>query len=812
MTQTSKLPKIKIMGANGKKTYIPLKHNVYATQKVGRVVPYMARFMDANAKSKISLETLEYNAPMVAPTVGDIRLKHWLYFVGLDKLAPEFANMLSKMPAVKYDGTEFDITQVPHMRICWLTALCMIGAHVSVYHSCKTANPNHLAIYNGDTYLMTTDNNHYQTVITALESYLNCHFCDETPNTAEFYKTVFGKTSAGLLGGLETFCLNLKYLLVQNGNIDIQSNYQNYIQIPLSNPTVESFFDWRYTNGKRVYVEGSGLPLTHGIDCSPVSLDSADYVVRRSFVVHPEEEQNREDWTLTFAFRFSDFGRALRDIMIASGLQLDLASNKEINFLPFFATYLAYFEAQSLQLYKNWQNTAAYKLLRRFGTANITNYNSFAEKFHTNDSDTKLFIEFVNDLASMWAISTQDFVSSHTRKPITSPLVFNSLDSFITGEAGNVQNQTSPKSVPIVQTNDSSEPSQVVDNNQPYINQINHDVVTGELLKRLYLRSAVNSIVGRKIERLLRENGFGSWVDLQKASFIDYGELRLDLRPVVSTADTSNDGKGADLGQYGGRGYGHKEHKGKSFVNKVPGYYILLTAVVVDSGYCQAIDPNNYCVNVDDFYKREFDSLGFEVNEKSLVHGSLTWVEDGDAHQLDKSFGFAPRYMKFKQIANKLLGGFTDGEMSDIYDTYQLERMIPVGKRSVNKLEDTLTVGNVPWITYKLGSRFAPSDLPIAGNIWRFIGRVPWLGQFDRIFKLQDYDLRKVQGVFGIDAENAFEIVTKLYAYFMNSPENYTVLNTIQFDSWQDKEPISESYGTLSDIFEGIANGAVDKE
>ena len=70
MTQTSKLPKIKIMGAKNERTFIPLTHNVYATQKVGKITPYMCRFMDPNSKAKIKLETLEYNAPMVAPTVG----------------------------------------------------------------------------------------------------------------------------------------------------------------------------------------------------------------------------------------------------------------------------------------------------------------------------------------------------------------------------------------------------------------------------------------------------------------------------------------------------------------------------------------------------------------------------------------------------------------------------------------------------------------------------------------------------------------------------------------------------------------------
>lgn len=810
MTQTNKLPKIKIFGANGKKTYIPLTHNVYATQKVGRIVPYMVRFMDANGKSKINLETLEYNSPMLSPTVGDIRLKHWLYFVGLDKLCPELANMLAKQTAVKYDGSEFMITEVPHMKLCWLTALCMIGAFCTVYISEKYAG-SVIAIDDGEPWLMPSSSSKRTTVESAIETALSSNWIKNVIPTGEEYKTVFGKTSAGLLGGMNAYCLNLKYLLVQNGAIDTQYAYTNYIQIPLANPTSGSFYDWRLNNTTfSPAYDGKHNDYTHGIDCSPVSLASADYVVRRGFTRTIDGVEH--EMTLTFAFRFSDFGRALRDVLIASGLQLDLASNKEVSLLPFFANYLAYFEAQSLQLFKNWQNTAAYKLLCRFRMANAANFNVVMEKLHTNDSDAQLFIEFVNDLASMWAIEPQDFVSSHTRKPITSPLVFNSLDSFVNGVSSGVSGQTNPASVPISETASQTESSVVDSNNLPYIDQINHDVVVAELLKRVTLRMTVNSMYGRKIPELLRENGFGEWLNLQKANFIDYGEMTLDLKPVVSTADTSSDGKGADLGQYGGRGYGHKYHKSKSFTNKVPGYYVLMTAVTVDSGYCQAIDPYNFCVGVDDFYKREFDSIGYEVNEKNVVHGSLTWVEDGDAGKLDESFGFAPRSMKFKQIANKLLGGFTDGELSDVYDTYQLEKMLPVGRCAVEETKVTNAIGSEPWTRTQLGSRFAPADLPIAGNIWRFIGRVPWLGLYDRIFKLQDYDLRKVQGVFGITGANVFEQVTKIFSYFMQSPENYTVLNTIHFDSWQDKEPISESFGTLSEIFSGLSNGATHKE
>lgn len=816
MTQTSKLPKIKIMGANGKRSYIPLTHNVYATQKVGKITPYMCRFMDANSKAKIKLETLEYNAPMVAPTVGDIRLKHWLYFVGLDKLSPTFANMLSKMPSVNAGGTEFQIEHVPQMKLCDLTTLCLIGAYCTVYSMDKYSS-SQPSVYNaaGSYVLYSSNNTHARWFETPLAAQ-NVNFLNTGGTSSYDTNCVLGLYSSPFVG-FRTWAINAKFLRVDSP-MNIQAGDSSFLPIPLANPyistnspNVGSFFDWLYPIGETeepVY-NGKHDNLTRGVDCTPVPIDHADLSVTRNFTY--TDEGGTHTCALRFCFRFSDFGRALRDLIIASGYQLDMSSEKYVSCLPLFATYLAYFECQSLQLYKNWQNTAAFKIIRRFETNNIWN---LSEVFRstTSTTDRQLFVEFVNDLAQMWCIEPQDYVSAHTREPITSPLVFNNLDSFINSVADGVSGPAD--GVPIEQTNNSSEP-QNISNNQPYINAINHDVVTAELLRKLYLRSSVNSVVGRKITSLLRENGFGEWVDLQKASFIDYGEMRLDLRPVVSTADTSSEGKGADLGQYGGRGSGHKEHKPKTYTNKVGGYYILLTTIYVDAGYCQSIDPYNFQITPDDFYRREFDALGFELDEKNQVHGSLTDVEDGDFNALNKSFGFIPRDSKYKHIHNKLLGYFTNGELSDVYETYHLEKLLPVGKSSFgNRTEisaDQLQ-DNGKATFWMRGARFAPENVPIAGNIWRFLGRYPWLGRFDRIFKLQDYDITKLRGVFGIDSLNFFDTVTRIYTYFVCSPENYTCLNTVWFDSWQDKKPLSESFGTLSQIFEGFATAAVNKE
>lgn len=815
MAQTSILPKIKVTDAVGKKSYIPLEHNVYATQRVGKIVPYMIKYVDANGKHKIDLETLNYMAPMVAPTVGDIRLKHWLYWIPFSRLSENLGNMFAKQKAVKYDGSEFDVTRVPYIELHYLSTLCLIGSFCTLYIKDKKNGGVGLLAplpwQDGGTYLFPSNlqQGSIPDGVSGIENlwnaFTNGDFINSsTVNSGDEGKTVFAQYTSRLLGGMTAWCINAKFLYPAN---DIQSNSANayHIDIPLANPSLESFIDWRTSSGKVMY-DGTHLDQTHGIDCTPVSLENPDYCVNRSFTL-TDSDNIQHEVTVTFAFRFSDFGRAIRDIIIASGDQLDLSSSKKVSFLPFIATYLAYFYAQPLVKYKNWQNTAAYKIMTRYTTANVTNLSQNMINLHVNSTDPNLFVEFINDLASMWAIEPQDYVSAHTREPFTSPLTFNSLDSFINGVADGVSSQNNPASVPISQTSSTSEPATVATNNQPYINNINHDVTTASLLQRIALRMAVNSIIGRPIRKLLRSMGYGDWLDNCAPQMVDYGELRLNLKPVVSTADTSNtDGRGADLGQLGGRGYGHKYHKSKPFANKEPGFFVLLTTVYINSGYCQSIDAANFCVEPDDFYKRDFDSCGFEIDEKNQVHGSLTWVEEGDTNKLNDSFGFAPRSMKFKTISNKLLGDFTDGEKFDIYSPYHLEKLLPVGKRSINSQKEYELVQGYKFTRVVFGSRFAPADLPIAGNIWRYLGRFPWLGQFDRIFKLYDYDVRKIQGVFGLTSDNFFELVSKIYSYFITTPENYVFLNTIHYDSWQDKKPISESFGTLSEIFNGGAN------
>ena len=364
MAQTSVLPKIKLFGTPKELNYIPLEHNVYATQRVGKITPYMCRWADANSTNKINLETLNYMAPMVSPTVGDIRLKHWLYFIGVDKLIPNLAAMFAREKAIDGTGHEYEITKVPHMSLQYLTALCLIGSFCTVYVKYHKKSGLHVPPWtDGKTYLFPSNySNGGDTFLDSMNSIwykeTGESFIDSSESPAFDEGSVFSTQSSLYIGGMSTKCLNAKWLFVDRDLTELFG--RNDVIIPLANPSYDSLIDWRDNQGKPMYTN-EHLDETHGIDCTPVSLDNPDYAVTRSFTL-TDDDNVEYDVSFTFAFRLSDFGAALRDILIASGYQLDMSSTKPYSIMPFFANYLAYFYAQPLVKYKQWQNTAAYIL------------------------------------------------------------------------------------------------------------------------------------------------------------------------------------------------------------------------------------------------------------------------------------------------------------------------------------------------------------------------------------------------------------------------------------------------------------------
>jgi len=186
---------------------------------------------------------------------------------------------------------------------------------------------------------------------------------------------------------------------------------------------------------------------------------------------------------------------------------------------------------------------------------------------------------------------------------------------------------------------------------------------------------------------------------------------------VMSTAETSE----GFLGEYAGQGKGADAGQNLHFTCPSAGYLISAFCVVPDARFCQGVDPNGFHKSKFDYYTPQFDSLTLLPSRKSIVFAC------NDVFPLaryDGGFGNIPNYMEYKQSFDRLNGDLSMRTTRDGLLPFSMQKLISFGNVRVTGNSESETVVH-----------FQPSpDLFVAGEVWRYIGRDKWLGNFDRIF------------------------------------------------------------------------------
>lgn len=565
----------------------------------GETQPLVCRLLPPNTKSKMSVESLVRLAPMVSPTFGRLNLKFWHYFVGMSDLLSSFAGMMSQEP-VNLGGSTYRPMNVPYIPLKHLSAFVLCGAQCTIYEcSHENANPDDSKLNAlWETYKYIEDSSRIDALMSSMDDSIQYR------NFPEF-------------GDFEGVGLRLE-LILPNGN--------NNAWIPLGNPNNSSSFFLQSPT-----FDADGVPQ----EWSPVSLDSADYVIIRQVA----------NVTLAFAFRLSAFGKRLRKILLGCGYQVNFSSSTNVSMMPLFAYYKAYFDVFGLTLYQGWETTNCATVLKRVDAQQIPDM--FSSWYVNNNHE---FWSFVYDLGCCWVTDPQDYVSAHMTTNAVSPTISTLFKNSFVDVDGS----------PNIQVLDSSAESTIQnENGHSYINEIRHGHLDSELLKRLYRWTNRNTIAGRRIAELMKMQGLGDYMDSCKPSFIGHSEVAININDVTATAETFRpDGKTAqNLGSFAGKGIGYDDSKTFEYENSEFGYWITLCAVVPESGYCQSVDGNNFCIDKYDFYNPEFDGLGMEMDSKLNVVGSLDWSSGFDGN-LDSGFGYIPRYSSLKIAHNKMNGDF----------------------------------------------------------------------------------------------------------------------------------------------------------
>lgn len=737
--------KISMASSKKKRSRFNLSHDVNTTAGWSETQPLMCRLMIPDSKMTVQAESLVRLAPMVAPTFGRVRAKQWHQFVPVSDLSKNFVSMLAQEPVTRGTRT-FTPLEVPNIRLDLLSLIVLIGARMTVYKELST----------GERVLYKNSGGDVNNWVLPWRPY----YRDGSDDNVKRCFSGFADST-------------LDFSLFVRGNGTNHSATAGF-WLPFGTGSTDSMKD----------LIDSGITVNGNFVSNNdyVPLEHADYVLSCTI--------DNEKWTC--AFRISDFGKRLRKILLGCGYQINFDSPVTVSLLPLFAYYKAYFDVFGLTLYNAWETTNCASILT---ACDYDNFSNFGPAFNLDGNTAYVGISdkwwsFVNDLGSCWTTDAVDYVSAHIGSTAVSPGAHALVNSFIdvNGLGANINAAMNSGEIPEANSNR---------NGHAFINSVLHGQLDSETLKRLYRWTNRNTIAGRRLYELLKAQGLGKFADECKSNFIGFKEVEISISDVVSSSDTFKDAttesgsSGAVLGEYGGRGLQYDKTKTFVFEANEYGYWITLFAIVPEAGFCQALDPSLMSVNKFTFYNPEFDGLGYEASGKLHVVGAAD-VSDKVSGEtgagLSATFGFVPRYTGLKIANNVMNGDFNLRSVRDAYLPYSLDKII-----DVNKLDASVNSNGTgqEQTVFKVKFSNLPSNLPIAGDVWRYVARYPWLGNFNRIFANmgKEFSLRSYWK--GQEVSN--------YELTNSEADNFLVHNVLNVQSYAPMLPISDSFETDDD-------------
>ncbi len=425
--------------------------------------------------------------------------------------------------------------------------------------------------------------------------------------------------------------------------------------------------------------------------------DGFDYTIR---VPH-------DNSYIVFTWRFSDFSKNLRSILIGLGYQLN-CTNVRLSFLPVMAYYRAYFELFYPKRFLSYQDSSLFKLIEAFEYHN--NMDLFW--FVTNPSTVGLVPAFLKDLVMCYYTSQSDYVSLHHSGVAINPV---------------------SQSVNSIRPNGNFDSVSASVNQQASINFSSN--IGGSKLRVLqWLTKYVNkrTYLGGKIDEILRSQ-YDSSSECGDSFLIDSFITPIEISDVMNQAETSE----GVLGEYAGKGVGFNLPRSAKYRAKEFGFLIHFAAIVPQSGYSQAVDPCLGHVSKFDYYTPGLDGLTLVPTRKMFVYGVSDFVSPDSKNISTSTFGNIPIYSEYKFKYSILNGDISMASTRTSFLPYTMDKLLPY----IDPVSRQSDVENI----YKN---------VVNGTLWRYVGLYRWLGMYDRVFvntgispnSDMDYDLLHYSG------------------------------------------------------------------
>lgn len=764
--KTAQIGNIQVQTAGRNKAEFDFAHTVNTTARFGELQPVQCIKLNAHSKYKCNASTVVRALPLVAPvTSGNIKAKVYHKFVGMSDLLQTWPSYLSGQAVNTVNGASKFI-KPPTVKMCDLSSFCLLGCKFSIY-------------------LLDTDHS-YDNSEAAETRWVQAGAASDIQGAYNVLTSLNLVTQNSASPGAHFVARYPSYssALLYRVPLDLFSYNLGHIYIPCwnSGTALSAFFDDTLDGQAKVDIRHCDFVFTRVLDAgNETGLGISNGTLK-----------------IAVAVEMSDIGLRFYKALVGLGYKPDFSSTTYVDITRFFAMYKAYFDSFGLTLWQNYELTDCYYLLKRLENDPNLYFSLLSSGPFADIND--VFVRFMTDCAEMFVTDPLDYISAHRRQDVTSPSAANAgFISNIVLAQENIASYNGDGAFQSVYNNSSDSEATVVSPNTHaiYINKVTHTQVDADLLKILYRSINVQTVAGKRIAELLRAGGYGSYVDEQRSSFIGMDEIELDITDINATADSTNNvtGRNSTLGETVGKGLAISSPKKDSYheyETEEFGYWITLMAFVPESSYVQGTDQTIYDVDKFDEYQPDYDSVGYEIQNRSVVTAGGDWFSGRVSSDSDLAFGFVPRYMRYKVPTSIINGGFLRRSERDYFLNYCLDRFIHFNDR-VESSEPVVDANDKR--TYITVTKYADAqDLPLAGNAWRYVNRYQWLASFERIFTYVGDEL-KLGGLTALG--QAVETVRWRYCSF--GEDGFMFFCRFFADKVSPMLPLTKSWSTMDD-------------
>lgn len=790
-----------------------LSHDNNTTYDWGSVQPLLSKLMLPDSSMNVKTEQLTRLAPMVVPTFGRVKLKNIAHFVACQEIYPNWDAMISQTkvtrPNMNSNGAVTSVTyvpkKVPYINNNILAAYCLTGAKVNIYVSGTVGTDTENSWkcpYNGGTFLLPT----WSAGTTAARAYINSilritnsdapttstisalNYTGYTMNVAKLCRKkdgtrMFTQTTSMTLPTIST--MTCQPMANANG-----SGYTHSASNEINKYTLS-------TVNEAITFDGADIIWEYAGSNPSVGISSSDRAAGSLTPIDGLGNSDFDGCKIRLVFKLSSYGKRLRKILIGLGYDINLSNDDEVSILPLIAFYKAWWDSYAPERTKNFYETNAWKIINTtLASANGANLLYWLND--TNGTGIRTYFQaFMGDLGTCFATEKIDAISAATdsyygQVGTTTDTLTGTTDiqKSILTQIEKVLEE--PKTANIINAdgsyNTKPEEANLNTNTNSILNSIaqhftrNSDIVLTQpqidALKKGYTMMNKCSIAGMATEEILRALGFGDYVEECKGRFINIGEENIKISDVVATAATDD----AKLGQYGGRGLGYGEFQFSHKTNR-HGYIIVLSSIIPESGYVNAPAHENEAISFESMYNGQLDGIAYEAIQKKNLAGSPLI---NDATYAD-TFGFLPTYSQWKFMTNKANGDFSLNSMKNSMMPFTIDKYIPVTDSNTYKIVDDSAHAGTKIIL--CSPPFKYSDMPNAGEEYRYINKYPWNGNYNRIFAAD-----------GDGYEwSVFSPNNDAFLYNSFEFDNFMVHNVFEITYWAKMKPIEESYGTYDE-------------